>query len=279
MGRSLGHAHQQIVVQTRKMRKRAKRCVAILATIIVAVGVSITLTVWRYSLYRNARLTIESGDEAEAIRVVTKLHKNPLFGLDWTIHGAVKKIPHGFLSYEKVFGCPSCRGDFYTLLYHSAYNGHEELTRTMIDLGAPLERWNDAGERVLRAAVISRNPAVVKLLIEKGADANARNEGVTYVPVLHTAVMIKIVPKEIIDILLENGADINSTNRIGWTALDVACEYNTDVIPFLIQNGAELGAHKTKSLTGDGEAIARTLRNPHNNEVELTDAFAPKAHF
>lgn len=239
-------------------------CLGGVAAIIVVAGVAIAPTIWRYSSYRTARLTIESGDTAEAIRLITRLHDNPFFDLDWTVHGAVTKLPHWHLCYEKIFGCPSCRGDFYTLLYHSAYNGHEELTRTMIDLGASLERWDDRGERVLRAAVISKNPGVVQLVIDRGADVNAIGDGPVGFTALHMAIMVRC-QEELITLLLQHDVDINIRNNRRQTPLDYAYLYNTNIVSFLVEHGAVSGKspsqdkkmHNKPSHTAESRAEAR----------------------
>lgn len=236
---------------------------------LVIVGMVIAPTIWRYSSYRKVRLTMERGDEAEAIRLITKLHDNPLFDLDWTIQNSVKKVPHGFAFYEKVFGCPSCRGDFYTLLYHSAYNGHAELTRTMIQFGAPLERWNDSGERVLRAAINSKNTNVIELVINSGADVNAMGDSFDTYSAIHLAVM-PWQSMEIVNLLLDHGADINAKNNGGWTPLDVACIWNTNAIPDLIELGAVLGTDRKRPLPGQGEAVAKRIKNMHHQKVKPT---------
>ena len=47
--------------------------------------------------------------------------------------------------------------------------------------------------------------------------------------------------KDIVELLLKNGADINKKNESGWTALTVAAENgNTDIVDLLLKNGADI---------------------------------------
>ncbi len=247
------------------MKKRTKISFGVLISIIVIVCISIAPTVWRYSLYRKARLTIESGDETKAIQFIIQLHKNPFFNLDWTIQKSVFKVPHGNSLYESIFGCPSCRGDFDSLLEHSARNGREKLTQEMIEMGASTTHLDDEGHNLLIAAIHSNNPAVVDQIIDSGANVNPDKT-------FYTPIQIAIMSHrslEIVTLLLHHGADINMKNTSGWTPLDVACIWNTNAIPDLVELGALLGENRKRPLIGQGETVAAKIKDRHNQPWSL----------
>ncbi|OGV43054.1 MAG: hypothetical protein A2X46_11500 [Lentisphaerae bacterium GWF2_57_35] len=194
------------------------------------------------------------------------MHSNRFLDLDWTIQQFIDRVPKGYFLYGKLVGCSHCRGDFYTLLYHSALNGHEELTRIMVNFGASIEYRDDEGVDLLIAAMGSRDLAIVEYVITSGANVNADH---FMYPAIHLAIMPPYSP-EMINLLLDHGADINSTNESGWTPLDMACIWNTNAIPDLIKLGAKLGEHKKRPLIGQGEDVAQKLRTMHNNALNDT---------
>jgi ankyrin repeat protein len=67
--------------------------------------------------------------------------------------------------------------------------------------------------------------ARVRQLVEAGYNVNTKSEGIT---ALHNAVCNG--RSEIVDYLIENGADINIRDHDGWTALDLALQYGREAI-------------------------------------------------
>jgi ankyrin repeat protein len=78
--------------------------------------------------------------------------------------------------------------------------------------------------------------AVVKLLIEVGADVNAKNINGTTV-LMWASRYDKL---EIVKYLIENGADINAKNFFGSTALNIViCNNKLNIINLLKKYGAK----------------------------------------
>ena len=78
---------------------------------------------------------------------------------------------------------------------------------------------------LLHEAVSYDHKEIVELLIDKGAELNIKDDdGVTP---LHEAV-VSIGQKDIIELLITNGADINAKTKRGSTPLDWAQEANED---------------------------------------------------
>ena len=89
------------------------------------------------------------------------------------------------------------------------------------------------------AAGANKNPEIIKILINAGADVNAKaNEGIT--ALLGAASFSK--DPEIIKTLVNAGADVNAKTNDGMTALMAACinKQNIKIIEELIVSGADI---------------------------------------
>lgn len=113
-----------------------------------------------------------------------------------------------------------------TPLYAAIIEDREDLIKKLLDKGADPNIADSEGAFPLSEAVVraNANPEVVRMLIEKGANVNAQE------PNKNTALMFAAGNKkinsqtrrEIIEILLKNGADKSLKGDQGKTALDWA---------------------------------------------------------
>jgi ankyrin repeat protein len=88
--------------------------------------------------------------------------------------------------------------------------------RLLIEKGANIEAKASNGWTALRWASSNGHEAVVKLLLEKGAD---------------------------VELLLEKGADVDAKDRAGKTALQRAAENGHEaVVKLLVEKGADIDA-------------------------------------
>jgi ankyrin repeat protein len=84
------------------------------------------------------------------------------------------------------------------------------------DLAAGADVNTKIGEETpLHFAALFGHTKVAELLITKGADVNAKDEG-GYTP-LHQAAHGG--RKEVVELLIAKGANVNAKNKIGWTPL------------------------------------------------------------
>jgi len=99
---------------------------------------------------------------------------------------------------------------------------HPELARELIERGADVSLAADNPQKVapLHAAAAVADAASMRLLLERGADPNARQQG-GYTPLHGSASRGDL---ESAKILLEHGADREAKNDDGKTAVDVAYE-------------------------------------------------------
>ena len=118
----------------------------------------------------------------------------------------------------------------------------------------------DQGEHIdLHSAVAnSRDPAIIALLLDRGADIEAEyrhplsggsplsTDGRT---ALHLAAQFNGEPA-VVELLLDRGADIEARDRRGQTALHLAAEFNGEpaVIALLLDRGADINAGPDQDL-------------------------------
>jgi len=114
-------------------------------------------------------------------------------------------------------------GDGFTALHLAAFFRHPEAARVLLARGAPVDpvaRHEQLRVTPLQSAVAARQTETAALLLERGADPNARQEG-AFAP-LHSAASQG--DEAIVDLLLAHGADVTLAAKDGRTAADFARE-------------------------------------------------------
>ena len=110
-------------------------------------------------------------------------------------------------------------GDGETLLCIAAHDNQPALSRLLVERGADVNAKSSLGSP-LYCAVWSGNPEIVGLLLDSGASSTGTGEnGETP---LHLAVRKGYT--DIVDLLLHRGVDVNATDKNGLTPLDKAAE-------------------------------------------------------
>ena len=127
-----------------------------------------------------------------------------------------------------------------------------DMKRNKTRMRSPKE--TDVGWRPLYRAVLSGNTQMAELLIDKGADVNAKDD-CGFTP-LRWATMLG--RKDIVEFLIAKGADVNAKDYNGWTPLHWAARLGSkDIVEFLIVRGADINAknkygHTPLSLVAGG---------------------------
>ncbi|MHB9147127.1 MAG: ankyrin repeat domain-containing protein [Candidatus Amoebophilus sp.] len=114
-------------------------------------------------------------------------------------------------------------------LHRAAENGKLKATKLLLDRGAEVNAKNKDGNTPLHLATAGGHVKIVKLLIKNGADLNAKdNNGDTPLHLAtagsHVLVMgLVLLHRHVITkLLLENGADVNARNGMENTPLHLA---------------------------------------------------------
>lgn len=180
--------------------------------------------------------------------------------LHWAAHRGSIDVAHVLL--QKGTNIDSVDDLGRTALHIAALRGHKEILEALLNLGADIEALDRDGKTPIRVtndtairnllkvkgANMSKNPneyrsalqeatrdiAGVKLLLDAGADPNSR-----FSSALHTA--IKVGERRIIEMFIENKANMDFTNKKGETvtALKVAIDAgNLEVFGLLVSKGA-----------------------------------------
>jgi ankyrin repeat protein len=101
----------------------------------------------------------------------------------------------------------------------------------------------------LRVAVIYSRVEMVKLLLERGVNPNTPSTAVGYTPLMQAASSANL---ELVKLLVDAGADLNSEDQQGRTALDEAETYthsseeHRTVVAFLKERGARNGKRSSE---------------------------------
>jgi cytohesin len=123
-------------------------------------------------------------------------------------------------------------------IHDAAENGDLAGVQAELDKGANVNR-RYGGMTPLHFAADGGHKEIAELLITKGVDVNAKNEwGGT--PLHYAAYWGS---KEIAELLLAEGADVNAKGKDGWTPLHKAAYYgHKEIVGLLLTKGADVNA-------------------------------------
>jgi uncharacterized protein len=124
-------------------------------------------------------------------------------------------------------------GDGFTALHLAAFFGAERAAAMLLDAGADPAAVADNATAVqpLHSAVAGKAVGIARLLLERGADPNARQER-GFTP-LHGAAQAGSEP--LVRLLLEHGTNPDVTNDEGVTPLELAERGNHQVAALLLR--------------------------------------------
>ena len=161
-------------------------------------------------------------------------------------------------------------------LWFGALRGDGELVGRLLDAGAdpnkPVQYVTLALPPVGLAAY-SRNLGGVQMLIERGADVNAKGSG-GHTPLMLAAAAADPPSKAVVDLLLSRGADPNLSDNEGYTALDWALlQGESEITALLRRRGAKPGGPKPAPTP---RAKPQEAREAATQAVALLQPMSPK---
>jgi len=152
----------------------------------------------------------------------------------------------------------------YTPLHAAVWGESVDVVAVLIDAGADMYAEDEWGERPLGAAVSRGNTELVALFIAKGMDPNSvssnasRWEGWT---VLHRAAISG--SKEVMQLLLSKGADVNCKGKDGDTPIQLALgesgSVRTEIVRLLVSHGADISALYAAAFLGEVEKVKTVI--------------------
>ncbi|MFC1679827.1 ankyrin repeat domain-containing protein [Elusimicrobiota bacterium] len=136
-------------------------------------------------------------------------------------------------------------------LYHASYEGDAALVRDLLASGVPVEGNNPSIGTPLHAAAQSGHDAVIKLLVQGGADTNALCDGETPLMAATTASRVSSVA-----LLLKLGADPNLAKDDSPTPLiqalwdaEPGAKKGEEIVVLLLEGGADPNQRNGKIQT------------------------------
>jgi ankyrin repeat protein len=143
-------------------------------------------------------------------------------------------------------------------VFEAAAIGDAVRLRVLLDDEPALATaWSEDGFTPLHFAAFFGHPEAAKLLVERGADLEARSTNTQFAldaSPLHSASAAGQL--EVCEVLLDAGADVNAVPPGGYTALlHAAANQNEELVGFLLERGADRTARLDdgrglKDLTG-----------------------------
>jgi ankyrin repeat protein len=131
------------------------------------------------------------------------------------------------------------------LLIASSFKDYEDVVSYLISSGADVNFKGKDGRTPLIWAA-GNSLETTKMLLENGADVKAKgDDGINAFIQSTFGILSKKVSTDVMDLLLENGADVNSAliskNAAGWTALlFAAINGDIELAEYLILKGADV---------------------------------------
>ena len=117
--------------------------------------------------------------------------------------------------------------------------GDSSLALRMLD-GNPalLDAYSEDGFPSLGLAIFFRQPDLARALIERGAEVNAAARNAFRVAPVHAAAAVRDAAT--MALLLDRGADANARQQLGYTALHTAAQLGDEtMIDLLLAHGAD----------------------------------------
>ena len=130
-----------------------------------------------------------------------------------------------------------------TPLLIASFYGYADAVEVLLKKGSDLKLTDKSGQTALHRAAFQGRDEVIKVLLAHGADVNVKSGGPRFPMGFNDETpLIEAASKhvETARLLIERGADVNARNALGQTALmRAAMNGASDAILLLLQHGAD----------------------------------------
>ena len=166
---------------------------------------------------------------------------------------AVKQIRELVKKQPKLVNQPDDNGE--PPLFLACCTMRAEAVKLLVELGADVNAKNGADWPIFMKAAGDVSRDALELMIRKGADPRVNVNGET---ALHRAMLNERNAVGNAELLLEHGVDLNARDGMGWSALDKATMDNlVAAAEYLISRGAEVDHVDSRGLSSLDIAVER----------------------
>ncbi|WIH81251.1 ankyrin repeat domain-containing protein [Brachyspira pilosicoli] len=173
-------------------------------------------------------------------------------------------VENGFDLESRIDGGEHSPDDYnYTPLMIAAAINDYDMVKFLVEKGADVNAKThfeySSVETPLLLSLDNENSSVAEYLINNGADINVTNEdGET--PLMYAS---KVHNIKVIELLIQKGADINAFDNYGNTALIYGAN-NLETVKLLVENGADVNFYK-----GGSTALISACEYSHERNIDV----------
>lgn len=150
-------------------------------------------------------------------------------------------------------------------LHNAVTSGNKEIVELLLSKNADINAQDINGESPVHYAIKKRNKGMVQFLLDKGANINGLSK---WTPIHEAVRLCHKNSSDIIELLakLENKANINAQDSLGWTPLHWASKYcNLETLRLLLEAGANVAIRNNKNELASDLARNEAIKNLINN--------------
>jgi len=143
-------------------------------------------------------------------------------------------------------GVPGLPGPGFTALHDAVKGNREAIVKLLIDRKADVNARDQTGVTPLHTAARWSSPQVVKLLLDAKADVSAKDKA-GRTPLLEA---VSSGNADIVKLLIQAKADVHAKDDNGTASIHLAATYaNTRVLKLLLDAGADVNAKDNRVIT------------------------------
>jgi len=126
----------------------------------------------------------------------------------------------------------------------AVHEGHVPRVRQLLQKGADAKMTDDCGISILTYATSGTRRDIMKLLIENGANVNARDRAFAGLPLAHAIDILDLESRyAVTKILIDAGADVNVELPDGTPLMAAVSKEDVRLVELLIASGANVNSH------------------------------------